>query len=153
MNLYGKTRDVSSHGLDQSSLGGVFRSAAAAEGLRVVINQDALIRGSFFRSDHFPFVRAGVPALYLENGEDFVGKPAGWGEAQRHQYNAERYHAPQDEVLPWFSTDGVMQQLRVVLRTTVAVANAASQPTWSAGSEFRAAGEARVTGAKPDGGQ
>ena len=45
---------------------------------------------------------------------------------------------------PWFSYDGVVQQLRVTARTAVAVADAPSQPVWNATSEFREAGERRV---------
>jgi Zn-dependent M28 family amino/carboxypeptidase len=118
--------------------------AAAAEGLRVSINEDALIKGSFFRSDHFPFARAGVPALSLESGTDFVGRAKEWGKAQADEYTAKRYHQPSDEVLPSFSYDGALQQMRVIVRTAVAVATAKAQPTWNRGSEFRAAGEARL---------
>lgn len=144
MNLYGRTRDIAALGTDQSSLGAVFRTAAAAEGLRVSIDSGALIRGSFFRSDHFPFVKAGVPSLSLETGGDFIGRAPEWGEEQRREYTARRYHQPQDELLPWFSPDGALQQIRVVLRAALAVANAPNQPVWTAGSEFRAAGEARL---------
>jgi Zn-dependent M28 family amino/carboxypeptidase len=144
MNLYGRTRDISALGTDQSSLGGIFVMAAAAEGLKVTVDSGGLIRGSFFRSDHFPFARAGVPALSLESGSDFVGRPPGWGEEQKKEYNEKRYHQPQDELQPWFSMDGSLQQIRVILRSATAVANAPGQPLWKAGSEFRAAGEARV---------
>jgi len=69
MNLYGKTRDVSALGLDQSSLGAVFTRAAAAEGLRVSTNRDALIRGGYFRSDrgrYWPCNKRSVkPAMLL----------------------------------------------------------------------------------------
>jgi hypothetical protein len=47
-------------------------------------------------------------------------------------------------VLPWFVMDGAMQQIRVIIRAALAVATAPGQPTWNPGSEFRAAGEARV---------
>ncbi len=144
MNLFGATRDIAALGMDQSSLGGVFTTAAAAEGLRVIVDSGSLIRGSFFRSDHFPFARAGVPALSLESGLDFIGHPAGWGQEQQEEYEARRYHQPQDELLPWFVMDGAMQQIRVIIRTAVAVANAPAQPVWAAGSEFRGAGEARL---------
>lgn len=143
LNLYGRTRDVAALGLDQSSLGGVFTTAAAAEGLRVTVDSSALIRGAFFRSDHFPFARAGVPALSLEGGHDYTGHPEGWGTEQQEEYNEKRYHQPQDELLPWFVMDGAMQQIRVIIRTAVAVANAPAQPAWNAESEFRLAGEAR----------
>jgi Zn-dependent M28 family amino/carboxypeptidase len=143
MNMYGRTRDIAALGVDQSTLGRLFTAAAGAENLRVVVSEEALIQGSFFRSDHFPLVRAGVPALSLESGRDYVGKPKGWGEEQSKEYEEKRYHQPSDEVLPWFSYDGTLQQLRVMLRTAVAAANAASQPVWAAGSEFREAGERR----------
>jgi len=143
MNMYGRTRDVSALGLDQSSLGGVFTRAAAAEGLTVTVNRDALIRGSYFRSDHFPFAKAGVPGTSIENGEEYVGQPADYGHKKSEEYTDKRYHQPSDEVLPGFSYDGAVQQLRVIVRTAVAVANAPNQPTWNRNSEFRQAGEAR----------
>jgi Zn-dependent M28 family amino/carboxypeptidase len=144
MNLFGKTRDIAALGLEQSSLGKVFTEAARQEGLRVTINQDALIKGSFFRSDHFPFARAGVPAISLEKGLDFVGQPAGWGQQQEDDYTAHRYHQPGDELLPWYTYDGAVQQDRVIVRTALAVAEAPGQPVWSKGSEFEAAGRDRL---------
>jgi Zn-dependent M28 family amino/carboxypeptidase len=144
MNLYGRTQDVSALGLDQSSLGAVFGRAAAAEGLGVSVNRDALLHGSYFRSDHFPFARAGVPGTSIQNGEKYVGRPAGYGHEKKEEYTAKRYHQPADEVLPWFSYSGVLQQLRVIVRTAVAVANAPTQPVWNKTSEFREAGERRT---------
>jgi Zn-dependent M28 family amino/carboxypeptidase len=146
MNLYGRTRDVSALGLDQSSLGAVFNRAAAAEGLKVSVNQDALIRGSYFRSDHFPFALAGVPGTSIENGRDYVGQPADYGTQKEEEYTEKRYHQPSDEVLPSFNYDGAVQQLRVIVRTAVAVADAQQQPRWNATSEFRQAGEDRLKG-------
>jgi Zn-dependent M28 family amino/carboxypeptidase len=144
MNLYGRTRDVSALGTDQSTLGQIYVRSAAAEGLTVSTDSSGLINGSFFRSDHFPFAKAGVPSLSLESGEQYVGKPAEWGKQQHDEYTDKRYHQPADEMLPWFSMDGAMQQLRVILRTAMAVAQTPSQPSWLRGSEFRAAGEARL---------
>ena len=144
MNLYGRTRDVSALGLDQSSLGSVFARAAAAEGLEVTVNRDALLRGSYFRSDHFPFARAGVPGTSIENGQKYVGQPADYGQKKQEEYTEQRYHQPSDEVLPSFKYDGASQQLRVIVRTAVAVANAPNQPVWNKDSEFREAGEKRT---------
>jgi Zn-dependent M28 family amino/carboxypeptidase len=144
MNLYGRTRDVSALGLDQSSLGAVFTRAAAAEGLKVTINHDALLRGSYFRSDHFPFAKAGVPGTSIENGDQYIGQPPDYGSRKKNEYTEKRYHQPSDQVLPWFTYDGASQQLRVIVRTAVAVANAPVQPTWNRSSEFRQAGEERV---------
>ncbi|MCU0620134.1 MAG: M28 family peptidase [Gemmatimonadales bacterium] len=145
LNLLGRTRDIGALGRDQSSLGAVFEAAARAEGLRVADDPEARLRGSFFRSDHFPLVRVGVPALSLEGGLDYVDRPAGWGKVQQERYTAERYHQPQDELLPDYTPEGALQQLRVVLRVALAVAEAPDQPIWHANSEFAAAGRARVS--------
>ena len=53
---------------------------------------------------------------------------SGWGRERSDEYDEQRYHQPSDELLPWFSYDGALQQLRVMLRTAVAAANAATQP-------------------------
>ncbi len=144
MNLYGPTRDVSALGTEHSSLGTVFRRAAAAEGLRVTVDSGALIRGSFFRSDHFPFARAGVPSLSVEPGDMYLGREEGWGRARKEEYNQARYHQAADEMLDWFTMAGAVQQIKVVLRTAMLIAETAAPPTWSEGSEFRAAGEQRL---------
>jgi len=148
MNLYGRTRDVSALGLDQSSLGTVFESAAAAEGLRVTVNHGALVRGAYFRSDHFPFARAGIPGTSIQHGEQYIGKPKDYGKQKKDEYTETRYHQPSDEILPWFTYDGVVQQLRVIVRTAVAAADAPSQLAWHKTSEFRSAGEERRAGSR-----
>jgi len=144
LELLGRTRDIGALGRDQSSLGRVFDTAAREEGMRVTSDPTAALRGYFFRSDHFPFVKAGVPALSLEGGNEFVGRPAGWGKTQKDLYNEKRYHQPDDELLPEYTADGALQALRVVTRVIYSVAQAPRQPTWAAGSEFHAAGEARL---------
>jgi Zn-dependent M28 family amino/carboxypeptidase len=143
MNLDGRTSDIGALGTDQSSLGAVFRTAASAEGLRVSLDPDDLKRGYFFRSDHFPLARAGVPGLSLQSGISFVGQSADYARQKKDEYIAERYHQPSDEVLPSFKYDGAAQQLRVIVRTAMAVANASAQPVWNKASEFREAGERR----------
>jgi Zn-dependent M28 family amino/carboxypeptidase len=146
MNLYGLTSDIGALGTDQSSLGRAFEDAARLERLKVTTDPDDLKRGYFFRSDHFPLAKAGIPGLSLQSGVAFVGKPASYGKEKKDEYIAERYHQPSDELLPWFSYQGAVQQIRVILRTAVSVANARTQPVWDESSEFRAAGEKRRSG-------
>jgi Zn-dependent M28 family amino/carboxypeptidase len=144
VNLAGRTRDVSALGTEHSTLGTTFTRAAAAEGLVVSISEEALLKGYFFRSDHFPFVRAGIPALSLQGSTDYIGKPADFARKQEEEYNATRYHQPSDELLPSFRYDGAEQVMRVVIRVALAAANAPTQPTWARTSEFREAGARRL---------
>jgi Zn-dependent M28 family amino/carboxypeptidase len=144
MNLNGRTQDVAAVGLDQSNLRKTFVQAAAAEGLQVSESRQALLHGAFFRSDHFPLARAGVPGLSIEDGQHYVGQAADYGKKKQEEYTEKRYHQPSDEVLPSFNYDGARQQLRVIVRTAVAVADASAQPAWNPGSEFRKVGEERL---------
>jgi Zn-dependent M28 family amino/carboxypeptidase len=143
-NLWGATRDIGALGTDQSALGGVFAQAARAEGLAVTTSADALKSGSFFRSDHFPLAKVGVPGLSFQSGDDFVGRPREWGQQQRQEYTRLRYHQPGDEILPWYTVDGAVQQARVLARVAWLVGGAPRQPAWNPTSEFRAAGEHRL---------
>ena len=134
-NVRGATRDIGALGIDRSTLGPVFEAAAHAESLTVQSQPD--VRGSFFRSDHFPFARAGVPALSIKPGIDFVVRPKGWGEEQENIYNQQRYHQPSDEYRSSFRYDGLAQEVRVTVRTALAVANNAQLPRWLTSSEFQ----------------
>ncbi len=145
LNLYGATNDASALGLDQTTLGEMFTAAAAAENLSVSENRDAIEKGYFFRSDHFPLVLAGVPALSIQTGQSFRDREPEWGKRVEDEYTAERYHQPSDELLPWYRIDGALQQLRVALRTAMKAAMAPKQPEWLEGSEFSSAGKVRVS--------
>jgi Zn-dependent M28 family amino/carboxypeptidase len=134
-NVRGATRDIGALGMDRSTLGPVFTAAARAESLAVESQPD--VRGSFFRSDHFPFARSGVPALSIKPGVDFVGRPKGWGEEQEGTYNQQRYHQPSDEYQPTFRYTGMAQEVRVTVRVARAIANDPSLPRWLPSSEFQ----------------
>jgi Zn-dependent M28 family amino/carboxypeptidase len=140
-NVRGATRDIGALGIDRSTLGPTFRAAARAEGLVVESQPD--VRGSFFRSDHFPFARAGVPALSFKPGVKFVGRADGWGEQEEQRYNAERYHQPSDEYQSTFRYEGMAQQVRIVARVALAVANSPALPQWLPSSEFQRPGGPR----------
>jgi Zn-dependent M28 family amino/carboxypeptidase len=144
-NLFGRTRDVSAGGSSQSSLLGAMQAAARLEGLEVTEDSLGPLHGTFFRSDNFPFARAGIPALSFEPGHDFVGRTKDYAAKVQADYTAKRYHRPQDEFGAWYSLDGAVQETRVGLRTIIYAADASSQPTWNVDADFRAAGESRTS--------
>jgi len=138
LNLYGKTRDIGTVGVTQSSLGTLVRQAAAAEKMTINEDPDDLHRGRFFRSDNYAFARVDIPAIRLVNGVNFVGRPQDWGRQQRQRYWDERYHQPNDELASWMSMDGIAQQVRVLTRAVLAAADAPNRPAWAATSDFSA---------------
>ena len=95
------------------------------------------VRGSFYRSDHFPLARVGVPALSIQRGEDYVGRTREWAAEQESLWNTRRYHQPSDQYSPAFDYRGMVQQVRVAVRIARAVADAAALPQWNAASEFQ----------------
>lgn len=143
-NLFGRTRDIAANGSDQSSLLGALQAAARLEGLQVTDDSAGMYRGTFFRSDNFPFARAGIPSLSFEPGSIYVGKPKDYAKKAQAEWTSKRYHRPQDELGPWFSLEGTLPETRVGLRTAIYAADASGQPTWDVDSEFRAAGEERL---------
>jgi hypothetical protein len=70
--------------------------------------------------------------------------PADYAKQVGDDYTEHRYHQPSDEVLPSFDYAGAVQQMKVIARTALMVANGAAMPTWAQTSEFKEAGKARV---------
>lgn len=138
-NLRGATDDIVALGAKHSSLGELLRGAAAAEGLSVS-DDPAPNAGAFYRSDHFPFARAGVPVLSIRTGTLFRDRPSDWGEEQEREYNARRYHQPADEYRDDFSYEGLVQQVRLMVRIGWSLADSETFPSWTEDSEFRSAG-------------
>jgi Zn-dependent M28 family amino/carboxypeptidase len=141
INMYGRTTDMVQLGGEYSSLGDVFQELTRYLGLRARGDQSPG-QGHFFRSDQFSFVSQGVPSLYVEEGMDFAGEPAGTGEKREEAYRKERYHQPDDEMLPEYTMGGAAQQARVAFLLGWVVANADRPPRWSPGSPFAREGAA-----------
>jgi len=137
LNIYGRTRDLAVVGLGNSDLDDYAREAAAAQG-RVLSPDPAPEKGGFFRSDHFPFARQGVPAINAGGGDDYVGKPADYGRKVEDAYTAQHYHKPSDEVRPDWDLSGAIEDLQVYFAIGWRVAQADAWPAWKDGSEFKA---------------
>jgi Zn-dependent M28 family amino/carboxypeptidase len=137
-NIWGKTRDVTYIGLGKSSLDDVVERFAAQQG-RTVKPDQFPDRGFFYRSDQFNFAKIGVPAIYLDNGTDFIGRPAGWGREQIEKWERERYHQPSDEMTDDWVFDGMVEDSRLGFYCGLSIAEEPQLPTWNPGDEFEAA--------------
>ena len=89
-NLYGETDDIVGIGAERSELSGHFQAAARAEGMTVSLDA-APNQGWFFRSDQLAFARGGVPAVFVNTGRSFRGRPADYDAQVRAEYE-QRYH-------------------------------------------------------------
>ena len=137
LNVLGRTKDIEVIGMGQSTLEDLAKSVAAEQG-RVVRPDSEPEKGYYYRSDHFNFARQGVPALDLDSGVDYVGKPAGWGIEMRDKYTSQDYHKPSDKIKPFWDLSGAVEDVRLLGEVGYRVANAQGSPEWKAGSEFKA---------------
>jgi Zn-dependent M28 family amino/carboxypeptidase len=138
MNALGMTTDISPLGAERSTLG-KFIEEVAKENNVTVSPDPRPEQGSFYRSDHFPFAKAGVPAVSFNPGVKFVGHSDKWGEEQFQDYNQHRYHQPSDEYSPNWNFGGMVQQARLAFWIGLRVANATETPQWNRGDEFERA--------------
>src|SRR5687768_4010195 len=136
-NLLGRTRDLRVLGDTKSSLGPSLAAMVRPRGMRLTPDEHPE-RGYFYRSDHFSFAKAGVPAVSIGAGTDFIGHPREWGVQQEEDYTAHRYHQPSDAYRPDFDLTGAVQLSEIVLGFGRFLANAQAVPAWNADAEFRA---------------
>jgi Zn-dependent M28 family amino/carboxypeptidase len=94
--------------------------------------------GSFYRSDHFPFSKAGVPAVSFSSGEDLVNGGKEKGRALREKFTASKYHQPKDEWSESMDFSGTVNDVTLIYDVGRSLANSAKWPEWKAGSEFKA---------------
>jgi hypothetical protein len=87
----------------------------------------------FVRSDQFPFVRQGIPAIYPDIG---LGINEAAGEGHDDRWMKEIYHGPQDEIGQTVHWDSMARFARFVFAIGAEVANGAKAPAWNAGDYF-----------------
>ena len=134
-NYLGATKDIVMLGSDRSSLGPMLQALAASRG-RVVGRDTHPERGYFFRSDHFPLAKAGVPALSLSEPKQFDGANAAALLAKQEAYNDKDYHQPSDEYDPSWDFTGAANDARLLTALAWQVAAAPAMPTYNEGDQF-----------------
>ncbi|WOS41335.1 M28 family metallopeptidase [Xanthomonas rydalmerensis] len=138
MPVAGRAKDLVVNGFGSSQLEDLLKPIAAAQG-RVLHAEDAPQSGFYFRSDHFNFAKAGVPALYIDGGEDLIDGGIEAGRRAAAEY-AKRYHSPADEYDPaTWKLDGVMDDLQAVYGVGKELAAGDSWPNWYPDNPFKAA--------------
>ena len=135
MNVYGRVTSLGIVGYGQSNLDGRLEAAAERQGREIEpdVNPAA---GIYYRSDHFPLAKRGVPMAYAEGSGDFRDEPIAAREAAREEYGVSRYHQADDEWSPDWDLRGQIEDLQVFYWIGQDLANSRDWPAWSATSEF-----------------
>ena len=152
MSPVGKARDLTVVGKGSSQLEDLLKAKTDRQRRRLV-EESHPAAGYYFRSDHFNFAKAGVPALYIGSGSDLVEGGSTAGEAASRDYNEHRYHKPGDQydAASW-KLDGIVEDLEAVQSVGEALANNGQWPNWRKGNPFKAARDAMrpSAGARPN---
>lgn len=149
MSVAGRARDLTVVGMGNSELEDILKPIAEKQG-RTLVAESNPAGGYYFRSDHFNFAKAGVPALYTDGGNDLVDGGKAGGDAAGKDYNEHRYHKPGDQYDPaTWKLDGTMEDLTAVYEVGAVLANGEGWPNWYAGNPFRAARETMMQANPP----
>jgi hypothetical protein len=121
--------DVIAFGANHSTVAKFVERAIAP--MRVKLSPDPFPeQGMFTRSDHYEFVRQGVPAVFLVTGME-NGGGAAW-----EQFQASFYHAPQDDVSQKIDWKAGAKFAEANYRITREIADSPTPPLWYDGDYF-----------------
>ncbi|WP_330463030.1 M28 family metallopeptidase [Xanthomonas oryzae] len=141
MNPFVPSRDFGIYGTAKLELLDQLKRVAAQFKLRYTPDPKPQA-GYFFRSDHFPFAKRGVPALWYAAGQDWEVGGVAAGKAAADDYTAKRYHQQGDEWKPDWTFAGAARDLGVLYALGQQLADSRQWPNWSQDSEFRATRDA-----------
>ena len=137
MSVNGRARDVTVTGHGSSELEDILKPLALEQG-RKLHAETSVQSGFYFRSDHFNFAKAGVPALYAGGGGDLREGGTEAGRKADEAYG-KRYHGPKDEYDPTsWKLDGTVEDLQLLHGVGKALAGSDAWPNWYEGNPFKA---------------
>jgi Zn-dependent M28 family amino/carboxypeptidase len=131
--LFHPLKDIVPYGAQHSTLSAPVNRAAAKLGM--AIGEDPIPEQVLFiRSDHFSFVRQGVPSLFIKSG--FQTGDARDGSAINAAYRRDVYHKPNDDMSQAFDFGAGADHARVNFLTGWQVAQQTARPAWNPGDFF-----------------
>lgn len=134
-NFLGLTKDYGALGAERSDLWDIVQKILKSRNMNF-LPDNRPEQGYFFRSDHFPFAKGGVPALSIRNGDEYVGKPKDFGQKYFEEYNRVNYHQPSDEFNPDWRFDGMIQSLDITFAIALEISNLKKLPRYNKDDEF-----------------
>ncbi len=135
MNVYGRVTGLGVTGYGQSDFDERLAAAIQPQG-RTLMPDYENAAGTYYRSDHFPLAKRGVPMAYAGSRGDFRDEPIAERQAARSEYGAKRYHQAADEWSADWDYSGMIEDLTVFYDVGRALANSRDWPEWKSGSEF-----------------
>jgi len=137
LSATGRARDVLVVGSGQTDVEDRLAAVLAANN-RVMTPDASPEAGYFFRSDHFPMAKRGVPMLYMDSGIDLLTGGTAAGRAADEAYRRDAYHQPADEYnAGTWNLAGIAEDVAVLHQLGLQLANSREWPNYRETSEFR----------------
>jgi hypothetical protein len=115
--------DVIAFGADHSTIGGAV--AAAGRSMGVAVSPDPMPEEAIFtRSDHYMFVRKGIPAVLLMTGH------ANGGKAKWDDFLGRVYHSPKDDLSQAIDWNAGARYALLNYRIARQLADSPQRPSW-----------------------
>ena len=132
----GRMRDVTVYGFGKSELD-AYVEAAAKEQDRYVAPDATPENGMYYRTDHFSFAKAGVPALFIKGWSDQRERGPEWTSERVREYWTNVYHTPNDEYDPSTADlSGIVEDARLFFEIGYRLSMTDTFPQWRMGAEF-----------------
>jgi Zn-dependent M28 family amino/carboxypeptidase len=133
----GRAHDVVVVGSGQSELEDRLETVITASN-RSITPDASPEAGYFFRSDHFPMAKRGVPMLYMDSGVNLLNGGTSAGDAADAAYRRDAYHQPADEydASKW-DLSGIAEDVTILYKLGSQLANSRDWPNYRQTSEFR----------------
>jgi Zn-dependent M28 family amino/carboxypeptidase len=143
LNIYGPMKDIVVVGYGNSELDDYLAVAAETQDRYLVPDPEAE-KGYFYRSDHFPLAKGGIPALYTDTGDEHLEFGAEYTRQKKDEYTAQNYHKPSDEYSEDWDLRGAVDDVRLFFMVGYMIANESTFPKWKEGTEFKAKRDAMM---------
>ena len=132
---FGRAKDVVITGADRTTVYPLAQEIAKRLNLEISVDPEPGA-GHYFRSDHFSFAQAGIPAFSIEHATEFAGKPPGYGKQMSEDYTARHYHQPSDEFQADWDFTALKQAAEYGFLLAQDIANQDRLPDWKPGGGF-----------------
>lgn len=127
--------DIVPYGAPHSSLSGPLK--AAADHLNLEIGPDPFPeRVIFIRSDHFSFVRKGIPSLFIKSGFKSDADDPIDRSVTDVEWRSTTYHTPRDDMSQAFDFNAAATHVKLNFLTGYLIAEDPTRPTWNKGDFF-----------------
>ncbi len=127
-------RDICAFGAEHSSLGELVATVARSRNIPVSPDPKPE-RRRFTRSDQYSFVKAGIPAAFLNTGVHAIGED-GAGQKARDDFELKHYHRVTDDTSVPINYDAAARFAALSAAVAIEIANAPAHPQWKVGNFF-----------------